>query len=209
MSDTKIIESNTDMSKFVENLKKEDKRLKKILNIYRLVYLILSIMFIPILILEFNKGGFQMFKISFLYIGIIIFAIFSFISHRNLKIINYADSTVTILKKTIKRYKPFGISTIIALFAFVLIYIGMFFNEKSYLLIKSSDSINAYLKERWISFIEFKFEFGHFFNIISKNPEIILLLIILISITIGVFFWREKYMPLYNNAKLFLKNLEL
>ncbi len=220
MNNLNETQSLINMNSFIDKLKKEDKRLHKIYKSIKILYIVLLIIFIPIFILELKKGGtIQLIKVISFFMGFSTFVILFGYMQKKLNKINYAVSTLSLLKATVKRYKLFNIKDIIGFLGFILIIFGVTINEKVFLAYKvfkhSNMTWGKYFSKFWHSFINSEIHFWSFSDVLNEYPLIVasgsiifVIFLMIISFVAGFFIWEQRHKPIRNNALSLIKEIE-
>lgn len=218
MSNRKEIQAITDLNSFINKLQKEDKVLEQIYKLIKIAYIVLIVVYIPILYSEFKDGGtISIVKISCIFLGFITFLILSGYMQKKQKSLDYSIPTLQLLKNTVKRYRLFSERDIVGIIGFSLIMFGLIINEKRYLayqkFMASETTFGTYWDNFWnaLQHLEIsslsKFGSEHQFIIFSILLAVAVLLYIL-SILMGYFLWRSRFKPIRNNALSLLRELE-
>ncbi len=210
----------TNMESFIGKLKKEDKRLQKDYNFFKKAHIILTIVFFLSFLLLLILGENILFvKYGCLLLGaLILTVIFTFFRKRFSKI-NYSDSTLHLLKETVKRYRiSIGLKEVLLFIGWSFIMFGFIITEEIhsiYVYIKNSDlTLGSYIQEYWNTLVHLGIEswaerdksIYPGFGIII--PALCLFLVYIISVFSSCFMWRKRFKPIRDNAIALIEEIE-
>jgi hypothetical protein len=190
-NDTFNIENKTinqnpiDMNSLIYNLQNEDEKYKRISRNFQWLYWILIPIYAAFFILNPDKEITLLDRVSgFCYVGsMLIFALYFRYMYKNYKNVDYAESTITMLKNVVKRYRIWNSKILWIVLALLVLDAGV-----SLRFWQGSEMVNP-INE-----------------VIRFN--IIYFILLSISISIGVGIWYVKHKPIRDKAIRFLKEIE-
>lgn len=172
---------NTDqnnLSELINRLQGKDKQYAQLSKRFQYVYFAFIPIYLTLIIIDLIEGeslAQTLSGVCFLF-GMVSFALIFRNYYKEYNTINYAEPTLTMLKKAARRYKPFQKATLLVLIPLIFIDFGLSLSSAGHLLV-----INSHLL---------------FFGTI------------LVSIGIGLIWWRYRYKSLRDDMLKMIRELE-